>query len=50
MMRVVPKAATFLTPDQGRAVRDRALTVMTFVRDKSVQDQVKALADAFAVK
>src|SRR5499426_333316 len=50
MMRVVPKAATFLTPDQARAVRDRALTVMTFVRDKSVQDQVKALADAFAVK
>jgi len=50
MMQIVPKAATFLTPEQARAVRDRALMVATFVRDKSVQDQVKALADALAAK
>jgi hypothetical protein len=50
MMQVAPTAATFLSPEQAHAVRERALTVATFVRDKSVQDQVKALADAFAAK
>lgn len=50
MMQVAPTAATFLSPEQAHAVRERALTVVTFVRDKSVQDQVKALADAFAAK
>jgi len=50
MMQVVPKAATFLLPEQLRSVRDRALTVMTFVREKSVQDQIKDLADALAAK
>jgi len=50
MMQVVPKAATFLLPEQLRSVRDRALTVMTFVREKALQDQIKDLADALAAK
>jgi hypothetical protein len=48
MNQIAPRAATFLKPQQARALRDHALTVATFVRDKSVQDSIKALAETFA--
>ena len=50
MTQIAPKAATFLKPEQARALRDHALAVATFVRDKSVQDAVKGLAETFAAK
>lgn len=50
MSQMAPRAATFLLPDQANALRDHAATVATFVRDKSVQDAVKALGDKFAGK
>src|SRR5262245_9977511 len=50
LMQVAPKAAAFLTPDQARSLRDHAQTVTSFVRDKGVQDSLKAFADTFAAK
>jgi hypothetical protein len=50
LMQVAPRAATFLTPDQTRALRDHALTVMTFVRDKAVQESLRTFADKIAPK
>jgi len=50
MAQIAPRAATFLLPDQTNALRDHASTVATFVRDKSVQDALKALGDTFAGK
>jgi hypothetical protein len=48
MTQVAPTAAKFLNPEQARALRQHALTVMSYVREKSVQDQITALADAIA--
>jgi hypothetical protein len=50
MTQIAPRAATFLLPDQTNALRDHASTLATFVRDKSVQDAVKALGDKLAGK
>src|SRR6266540_545850 len=48
MMEVAPKAAKFLSPEQARAVREHALKVATFQRDKLIQDMVKGFADSIA--
>src|SRR5262249_53912454 len=50
MAQIAPRATTFILPDQANALRDHASTVATFVRDKSVQDALKALGDTFAGK
>jgi hypothetical protein len=48
MTKVAADAARMLTADQARAVRQHALTVVPFVRDKSIQDGIRAMADAVA--
>ena len=48
IMQVAPKAATFLLPEQTRALREHALKVVTFVREPSVQDSIRSFADAVA--
>jgi hypothetical protein len=50
LMQVAPRAATFVTADQRRALRDHALTVMTFVRDKAVQESLRTFAETIAPK
>jgi len=48
LMQVAPKAAKFLSPEQAQALREHALTVATFVREKPIQDTVRAFADVVA--
>jgi hypothetical protein len=48
MMEVAPKAAKFLSPEQARAVREHALKVATFQRDKLIQDMIKGFADSIS--
>jgi hypothetical protein len=45
LMEAAPKASEFLLPDQARAVREHALRVVTFLRDRGLQDNVRAFAD-----
>jgi hypothetical protein len=45
LMEAAPKASQFLLPDQARAVREHALRVVNFLRDKGLQDSVRAFAD-----
>jgi hypothetical protein len=47
---IAPKASKLLLPEQARAVREHALKVATFVRDKSVQDTVKTFADRISAQ
>jgi len=48
MMQVAPKAAKFLNPEQARALRQHAMTVVSYVKEKSLQDGIKAFGDAVA--
>ena len=48
LSKVAPDAAKALSAEQARAVRQHALTVATYVRNKAIQDGVRAMADVLA--
>jgi hypothetical protein len=50
LMEVAPKAAKFLNPEQGRAVRTHALNVVGYVRNTFVQDTLRAFAEQVAAQ
>jgi len=45
MQDIVPKAAKLLSSEQARGIHDHAIRVTSYIRDKSVQDSVKTVAD-----
>ena len=45
LLEVAPKAAQFLSADQARAVREHALRVAGYQRDRGVEQDVKSFAD-----
>jgi hypothetical protein len=48
MIEVAPKASQFLFADQARAVREHALRVATYQRDRAVEQDVRSFADRIA--
>jgi hypothetical protein len=48
LIEAAPKASEFLLPDQARAVREHALRVASYLRDRPLQDSIKAFADRVA--
>ncbi len=48
LLEVAPKAAQFLFAEQARAVREHALRVAAYQRDRGVEQDVKTFADRMA--
>jgi hypothetical protein len=48
LLEVAPKAAQFLFAEQARGVREHALRVATYQRDRGVEQDIKTFADRIA--